>query len=195
MAKTRGVFALITDNDGRLLVSERTDGKGWNLPGGRVEEGETDQETARREALEELGLEIEVCEQVGVPLEFKEDTAVAYRCRITGGQLKTTNEAKSHRYVTSAETKEMTWAGLRTYCMVLTSFYVKILYWRVKVKTNHDGISMTSGCLIVTAATKEFATEEIFKISSKWDGDTYVPPHAPIEGPFPSEKEAAGEKA
>lgn len=127
MAETRGVFCLITDEAGNLLVSERADGKGWNLPGGRQEEGEDDRETARREALEELGLEVEVLEQVGVPLIFNGDTAVAYRCKVVGGKLALTPEAKEHRYVNSAQAKKLTWAGLRTYCMVLTSFYVKAL--------------------------------------------------------------------
>lgn len=190
MAKTRGVFALINDNYERLLVSERADGKGWNLPGGRVEENESDEAALVREVLEELGIKVEVCDQVGVPLEFKEDTAIAYRCRIIEGEPKNTEETKSYRYVTSAETKDMMWAGLRTYCMVLTSFYVKTSYWKAVVKTFHDGISMTSGCIIVAADTQEIATKKIDEIiSSAWDDD-YVPLFVPINGPFSSYEEA-----
>lgn len=66
-------------------------------------------------------------------------------------------------------------------------------YWRVRVKTNHDGISMTSGALIVTALTQELAAEEIRKTVSQWTGDDYVPAHAPIKGPFSTYKEACGD--
>lgn len=65
-------------------------------------------------------------------------------------------------------------------------------YWRVKVKTNHDGISMTSGSLIVVAMTEDAAAKEIHRISLQWRDDDYIPSFAKIEGPFPGYKEACG---
>ncbi len=43
-----------------LLVHERKHGQGWYLPAGRVDPGETLVEAARRETLEEAGVEIRV---------------------------------------------------------------------------------------------------------------------------------------
>src|SRR3989344_3445069 len=104
MAKTRGVFALIT-NGKMLLLSERMDGIGWNLPGGRVEEGETDQLALVREVEEETGLDVEVLHQVGPDHVFNDDTALAYACKVVGGQLKVTAEAKNHAWVNAKEVR------------------------------------------------------------------------------------------
>lgn len=105
MTKTRGVFALITEGK-RLLLSERMDGKGWNLPGGRVEGGETDQVVLVREVKEETGLDVEVLHQVGPDHVFNDDTALAYACKVIGGQLTVTAEAKNHAYVNAQEVRQ-----------------------------------------------------------------------------------------
>ncbi|OGZ62419.1 MAG: hypothetical protein A3C58_03235 [Candidatus Staskawiczbacteria bacterium RIFCSPHIGHO2_02_FULL_34_10] len=94
MAKTRGVFALITKGK-TLLLSERMDGKGWNLPGGRVEEGETDQVALVREVKEETGLDVEALHQVGPDHVFNDDTAVAYACKVRGWDASTDRRGQS----------------------------------------------------------------------------------------------------
>lgn len=66
-AKTRiGVGVIVTDAEGRVLLEQRSDCGLWGLPGGRVEPGETIDETARREVREETGLEIGALFLVGV---------------------------------------------------------------------------------------------------------------------------------
>ncbi|WP_233520434.1 (deoxy)nucleoside triphosphate pyrophosphohydrolase [Prauserella sp. PE36] len=60
--------------DGALLAQQRAypeEAAGlWELPGGRVEEGEPEEAAVRRECAEELGVAVEVGERVGadVPL-------------------------------------------------------------------------------------------------------------------------------
>lgn len=54
-------LALITDPEDRiLLVRQNYGGKLWALPGGMAESGESLAETARREVLEETGLDVEL---------------------------------------------------------------------------------------------------------------------------------------
>ncbi|WP_431945054.1 NUDIX domain-containing protein [Actinacidiphila sp. bgisy167] len=58
-----GASTLFRDAEGRILIAETTyrdDGR-WVLPGGTIEsaDGETPREAARRETLEEIGLDVE----------------------------------------------------------------------------------------------------------------------------------------
>jgi len=52
-----GSAVLVLDNHNRLLMMRRSDSGNWGIPGGAMELGETTEETARRELLEETGLE------------------------------------------------------------------------------------------------------------------------------------------
>ncbi|MBR7832728.1 NUDIX hydrolase [Actinospica durhamensis] len=54
-----GSGALITDEDGRVLLVKPTYKPGWEIPGGAMDAGEYPRETLRRELAEELGLAIE----------------------------------------------------------------------------------------------------------------------------------------
>jgi 8-oxo-dGTP diphosphatase len=60
---TAGV-AMIEDS--RLLLVRRTDDGTWCLPGGRVEFGESIEDAARRECLEETGWSVELTGLLGV---------------------------------------------------------------------------------------------------------------------------------
>lgn len=61
-----GVHAIISNSEGRVLLLKRTYGnKGWSLPGGAVDPGETIHQALYRECREELGLEIYDMELTG----------------------------------------------------------------------------------------------------------------------------------
>jgi 8-oxo-dGTP diphosphatase len=54
-----GVHAIIINSDGNVLMLRRTYGnKGWSLPGGGVDPGETIHQALFRECHEELGIEL-----------------------------------------------------------------------------------------------------------------------------------------
>ena len=54
----------LVDADGRVLIAQRPEGKQlaglWEFPGGKVEQGESPEETVVRELREELGIETKV---------------------------------------------------------------------------------------------------------------------------------------
>jgi 8-oxo-dGTP diphosphatase len=66
------VAAALVDRDGRVLVTQRPEGKSmaglWEFPGGKVQEGETPEFALCRELEEELGLDVR--EGCFVPIAF-----------------------------------------------------------------------------------------------------------------------------
>jgi 8-oxo-dGTP diphosphatase len=62
-----GAASVIVDDDQRVLLVKHGYGEhNWELPGGRGEVGESVEETARREAHEEIGVELEALQLRGV---------------------------------------------------------------------------------------------------------------------------------
>jgi ADP-ribose pyrophosphatase YjhB (NUDIX family) len=57
------VDVIIDNGEGIVLVKRKNPPHGWALPGGFVDYGETLEEAARREALEETGLRVEITGQ------------------------------------------------------------------------------------------------------------------------------------
>lgn len=62
-----GAATVVVDDSSRVLLVKHSYGElNWELPGGARETGESAEETARREALEEVGIELENMRLVGV---------------------------------------------------------------------------------------------------------------------------------
>lgn len=93
-----GVGAAIFDVDGKLFITKRGEkaknerGK-WEIPGGSVEFGETFEQAIKREVMEELGIEIEVLDLLGIcdhliPDEHQHWVAPTFLCRIAKSKPK-----------------------------------------------------------------------------------------------------------
>jgi 8-oxo-dGTP diphosphatase len=106
--KIRVVGAMI-EKDGRYLITQRSP-KGslpllWEFPGGRVEEGETDEQALARELEEELDVSVRVGERVvhvqHAYASYDIDFCV-YRCEIRAGAV-SNGRVHDHRWVRPEE--------------------------------------------------------------------------------------------
>jgi len=86
------VRTIIIENGKVLLMHRIKDTKYWVFPGGGLEEGEDHHSALKREAMEELGVEIEIGEKFCEDRCKVNDQDVChcfYVCKITGGELGT----------------------------------------------------------------------------------------------------------
>jgi 8-oxo-dGTP pyrophosphatase MutT (NUDIX family) len=99
-----GSEVLLFDSQNRLLVTRRSDNGLWAVPGGMMEPGETLEETARREVLEETGIlcrELEFFKMYSGPQFYYcyphgdevFNVSAAYICRDFSGELSIDSES------------------------------------------------------------------------------------------------------
>jgi ADP-ribose pyrophosphatase YjhB (NUDIX family) len=110
-----GVAAIITDDQGRILLQRRSDNGRWGMPGGGVEIGESVAAAIEREVREETGLTVAVERLVGVYSDPKLQVvrypngdvvhyiSTAFACRIVSGTLQTCDESLDLRFFPPTE--------------------------------------------------------------------------------------------
>jgi 8-oxo-dGTP diphosphatase len=91
------VAAAILEDAGRILIARRGPGDPmagrWELPGGKLEPGESPRDCLRRELQEELGIETAVGAFFGASLHRYDHVAIrllAYRVRLVAGAIRPT---------------------------------------------------------------------------------------------------------
>ena len=111
------VAAAILDDRGRLFAARRGPGMRhpgcWELPGGKIEEGETPECALHREILEELGAEVLVGEHLATNRHTYPDRVVvlmAYRCTLQRGVL-VPSEHDAVQWLTADEVHTLSWAA------------------------------------------------------------------------------------
>jgi 8-oxo-dGTP diphosphatase len=91
--------AALVERDGRILVLERSDGLGFNLPGGFLRWEERVEDGLLREVFEETGFHIAIDRLVGIysgpaPRQRLSSVAIVYVARIVGGQQRDSFEGR-----------------------------------------------------------------------------------------------------
>ena len=113
-----GVFVV---TDGRLLLVQRimNPGRGkWSLPAGFVDQGEDPRAVARRETLEETGLEVAVRDLIDVYFNPPQSDGPAtifilYQATVTGGTLRPGDDAADARFFPPDKLPELAFQSTR----------------------------------------------------------------------------------
>lgn len=109
------VVSLVIERNGAVLLGRRSLAKDhapgqWEAISGRVEAGEKPEEAARREALEETDLDVEIVRQLDT-FTFRrarddEDTlGITFHCRVKGGHLRLSPEHREFLWATLDEVR------------------------------------------------------------------------------------------
>jgi 8-oxo-dGTP diphosphatase len=130
--RTRCVGGIAHDAHGRLLLIKRgkPPGQGrWSLPGGRVEQGESDERAVRRELLEETGLSVIVGHPIG-SVSFPAPVGVFdihdYSCQAIGGTLRAGDDAADAAWVDA-----VTFATLERLNLLTDGLAATLTSWNV----------------------------------------------------------------
>ncbi len=113
LAEEPAVVAAAIVRDGTVLVARRTApaalaGK-WELPGGKVQPGETEQAALRRELVEELGLVLTVGERIGDPVELPDGATLRCYAAATEGDAPTLAEHDELQWADASELDTIDW--------------------------------------------------------------------------------------
>lgn len=104
------LVAAVIERDGRYLITQRRASAVlpglWEFPGGRVEEGETDEQALRRELFERLGAELDVKDRMAHRIHHYQGYSVdlnLYQAVIKPGQEPKAVRVAEIRWVPSNE--------------------------------------------------------------------------------------------
>jgi len=106
--------AIVTDGEGRIVLVKRKDNDLWALPGGAMELGESIEQAAVREVLEETGLDVEIDYLVGVYSnphhvmayddgEVRQQFSLCFTTKLTGGELQFVDESTDIAWVSEVD--------------------------------------------------------------------------------------------
>jgi len=102
-----GIGVMVTNEKSEVLLGLRHSSHGageWSFPGGKIDLGETMEETAKRETKEETNLEIFDLELISLTNELrylkdgKQFVVVGFKANTYRGELKLTNPERFHEW-------------------------------------------------------------------------------------------------
>lgn len=113
-----GCSAIIFNDEGKFLLTRRSDNGQWCLPSGGLEPGESVEETCIREVFEETGLHVRIKRLVGIYSNHNQlviyaesdkfqIVAIHFEAEIIGGVLGLSDETMDFGYFSLAETERI----------------------------------------------------------------------------------------
>jgi ADP-ribose pyrophosphatase YjhB (NUDIX family) len=113
-----GVSAVVTDEEGRILMQRRADSGLWALPGGGMDLTESVPQAAIREVKEETGYDIEITGMVGLYTDARHIIAytdgevrrqfnICLTARLRGGALAVSDESIEVRWIDRRELDQL----------------------------------------------------------------------------------------
>ncbi len=97
---------IVQDNKLLLLKRRPNDAHkpgAWDIPGGRLEPGESPFEGLKREAMEEAKLQIEIVQPLDVHHFVRDDgqkiTLMIFLCRLAGGEIQLSEEHTEYKWL------------------------------------------------------------------------------------------------
>src|SRR6266851_1688872 len=113
------VTAVITNDQGELLLQKRTDNELWGLPGGAMNMGESIAQAVIREVKEETTLDVQPTRVVGIYSdpghviayadgEVRQEFSICFAARIVGGQIAVGDQESTEiRFVNPSQIEQL----------------------------------------------------------------------------------------
>lgn len=99
--------AILTDAG--VLAARRTDPAGWELPGGKVEPGESPEDALVRECREELGIEVKLGDRVGVDIPLGGVARLRVWTAVLASGVPMVTEHVELRWLSAADLDSVAW--------------------------------------------------------------------------------------
>jgi ADP-ribose pyrophosphatase YjhB (NUDIX family) len=111
-------WAVVVNEEEKILLQQRKDNSLWALPGGAMEIGESIAETARREVKEETGLDVMPEYIIGIYSdpkhiialddgEVRQQFSICFACRIIGGKIAVSDESTAVNFFSVGEIEHL----------------------------------------------------------------------------------------
>ena len=106
--------AVVLNEEGEILLIKGPK-RGWELPGGIIELGETIQQGIKREVKEESGVDIEITKFCGIYQNLTQNIcSTCWLAKRIGGQLRTSEESLEVGFYTIEEAlNKVTWSNFK----------------------------------------------------------------------------------